>query len=310
MLVTAGTIQEWQDAASRAFVPLRCTSLETTFRARLRELRLGERASITEVWSSAALVERTPRMAATSADACVHLSVQMASHGRIEQHGRVVPVRPGSVTLYATHEPYRLDYSGAGQHLIVVQLPIAALGLPRTVIDTARDRLSIPDLPARRVFADLVASTSRSQPPGNDTWLEHVIVDLASVLLRSADAPARVVPDTPEALTALAQRILRDRAGDPDLAVEDVAHALFISRRKLYDLFAETGTTPATYLREERLRRAASFLRSGGPGSSEASIASIAHTCGFSDVTTFIRAFRRRYGTSPGRWREQTQPLS
>jgi AraC family transcriptional regulator len=57
---------------------------------------------------------------------------------------------------------------------------------------------------------------------------------------------------------------------------------------------AATGTTPHQYLRRLRLHRAAVRLRTA-----TATIADVAFECGFGDISTFNRAFRREFGVTP-----------
>ena len=58
------------------------------------------------------------------------------------------------------------------------------------------------------------------------------------------------------------------------------------------------GTPPAAYLADVRLRRAAELLR----GTADP-VGAVARRVGYTSDAAFIRAFTRRYGTQPGRWR-------
>jgi AraC-like DNA-binding protein len=62
------------------------------------------------------------------------------------------------------------------------------------------------------------------------------------------------------------------------------------------------GVTPAQYVLRTRLRRAAVLLRGSGD-----SIMSIAGACGFADLSTFNRQFRRVMGASPSAFRAQSR---
>nr|WP_277348514.1 helix-turn-helix transcriptional regulator [Streptomyces sp. C1-2] len=62
---------------------------------------------------------------------------------------------------------------------------------------------------------------------------------------------------------------------------------------------AAVGTPPMTYLREWRLGCAARLLRE-----SDASLAATARRTGYATEYAFATAFRRRYGLSPGRFRQ------
>lgn len=67
-------------------------------------------------------------------------------------------------------------------------------------------------------------------------------------------------------------------------------------------LFRElVGTPPHRYLRDIRLNRAAAMLRDGG------SVTSTCYDVGFSNLSHFIRSFRKRFGFSPSEQRKKVQ---
>jgi AraC family L-rhamnose operon regulatory protein RhaS len=86
----------------------------------------------------------------------------------------------------------------------------------------------------------------------------------------------------------------------------DLDHAaaqLGMSRRRFTHLFREaTGTTWSDYLAQLRIDYACQLLHHGGRG-----IAAVAFECGFEDLSSFYRAFKRRTGRTPHAWR-QGQP--
>ena len=61
---------------------------------------------------------------------------------------------------------------------------------------------------------------------------------------------------------------------------------------------AHRGMSPASYARELRLSWAAQRL-----ADSDASVCDIAAQAGFADQSHFVRAFRRRTGMTPSRYR-------
>jgi AraC-like DNA-binding protein len=81
--------------------------------------------------------------------------------------------------------------------------------------------------------------------------------------------------------------------------MEEIARVHRMSRRQMEMLFAEQRDSPSAYLRRLRLRRASVLLHRRDPAPR---IAEVAHSVGFLDVTTFIRAFRKEYACTPGEW--------
>ncbi|MCX4198929.1 helix-turn-helix domain-containing protein [Methylobacterium organophilum] len=70
-----------------------------------------------------------------------------------------------------------------------------------------------------------------------------------------------------------------------------------LSRTSLYRAFAETGGIAAA-IRDARLDLARRRLEARRDD--KVRIASIAYACGFTDVPTFNRGFRKRFGLAPG----------
>jgi AraC-like DNA-binding protein len=88
---------------------------------------------------------------------------------------------------------------------------------------------------------------------------------------------------------------------EPDLTPAAVAAAMRISVRQLHLLFEPTGTSFAQHVLTRRLEECRAILES--PSSRARSVTDIAYAWGFNNLASFYRAFRRRYGISPGEFR-------
>lgn len=301
-VMAAASAAQWQQIVSRSFVPLECETPSSEFRASLADIRLTPGLSVSDISSDAAVINRTPRLAARAGSDDLHISLQVRSAGVIRQSSTSVAMRPGSVAVYPTHQPYQLDYSAPGQRIIVLQIARRELGSAVSSI-AAAGPIAVADTAARRVFTSyvtsLVATHDHLDGQTRDDFA-RVTVELASTMLRSSGAGRRGVPGSPESLLYTIQTFIREHARTADLTPDDIARAHYISRRKLYDLFAQVQTTPSAYLRAERLLVAARLLthRDGAD-----SVTGIALRCGFSDATTFTRAFRGQFGMTPREWR-------
>lgn len=298
----AESVDEWEDVVSDCFIPLNCISYQSGYRARMEHLSLGDEMSVSALWTAGTTVERTQRLASRSANDDLHISLQVASRGTIRQGRRMVAVRPGSVSVYATDSPYYQDYSEPGQKQLIVQVSRSALGVRPDELQPVLDDLRIPAGETSRVFFSFVAESQRitrataTQP---DHEAAEIARDLAATMIRSAAAGRRVVPRTAggllRSIEAHAEANLRS------ITVDDLAREFSVSRRRLYDLFGKLGTTPSDFLRGRRLESAAERLRNGDDA--RLMISEIAAAAGFDDQTTFTRAFRRAYGVSPREWR-------
>lgn len=84
------------------------------------------------------------------------------------------------------------------------------------------------------------------------------------------------------------------------LSIAELADRFSCSRRHLNRLFHQHLGFSATALKSEmRLLRAASLLRN--PNSK---VITVAQQCGFNHLGLFNTSFRRRFGVSPGQWRD------
>ncbi|WP_269322866.1 helix-turn-helix domain-containing protein [Nocardia carnea] len=80
------------------------------------------------------------------------------------------------------------------------------------------------------------------------------------------------------------------------------------SVRQIQLAFRAAGATPSEVIREERLRLARERLRN--PAYRQRSITDIATGSGFDSVSSFTKAFHRRFGSTPGQIRERRENRS
>lgn len=116
------------------------------------------------------------------------------------------------------------------------------------------------------------------------------LVDAGIAPVSDADAGQRT-----ELLADIQQYVL-ERLGDPELNVNSIAAAHWISVRSLHSIFSESGTTVARWVRQQRLERAHRDLSNA---TTSTTVTEIAFRWGFSDTSHFSRVFKREFGVSP-----------
>ncbi|WP_084125014.1 AraC family transcriptional regulator [Demequina sp. NBRC 110054] len=298
----AGSADEWKDVVSRCFIPISFDSFEPGFTARMDHLELDDSISISCVATDGHTVDRSERLAARSEVDDLHLSLQVASRGTVRQGRRMVSVRPGSASMYATDSPYYLDYSEPGQQQLIVQVSQASLDAPSEAVRGGLGQLSLPATDATRVFFTYALDLHKQggPPPGTQAAeASEVARDLAATMIRASAEGTRVLPRTRGGLLRAIQDFVAVNL--PRVRVDDIAAEFFLSRRTVYHVFEDVGTTPSDYLRGRRLALAAARLTD--PEFADVPIAEIAASAGFDDATTFTRAFRRQHGVTPREWR-------
>lgn len=91
---------------------------------------------------------------------------------------------------------------------------------------------------------------------------------------------------------------IRDNYDKP-ITLEMISKTVDMSPKYLGSFFKSmTKITPFEYLNEYRVEKACQKLRN-----TDMSVTDIAYTCGFSDLSYFIKTFKSRKGISPGKFR-------
>jgi PAS domain S-box-containing protein len=112
-----------------------------------------------------------------------------------------------------------------------------------------------------------------------------------------ADSPRRSALGDRATLTATIWAFAAENATDPQLTPAVLARQHHISLRFLQSLFSDSGHTPASYIRDQRLTHAKALLQRGETVTRSALLS------GFTNAETLSRAFRRRYGSTPSKFR-------
>lgn len=119
-----------------------------------------------------------------------------------------------------------------------------------------------------------------------------VSIEGALHLLRSFATASEGAVST-EALRSLAMVHIERCLHDPSFGPDAMCRGLCVSRTRLYAAFADGDGVAAT-IRDARLDRARTYL--SNPAQAHESIATLILRCGFTDPSTFSKAFRRRFG--------------
>ncbi|WNV85863.1 helix-turn-helix transcriptional regulator [Umezawaea sp. Da 62-37] len=159
----------------------------------------------------------------------------------------------------------------------------------------------VPVDPAlRSLFSDAVAHVLAAADALDPHGLAHHLFGLAELVLRSA---LRAELDRVDAVVARrreAVEYMREHLADPALGADRVAEALYISRRRLYQLF-DDGQGVSERIRGLRIDRAKALL--ADPTAAARGIGEIARDCGFVSAAHFSRTFRQVVGRTPTEFR-------
>src|SRR6266481_4281234 len=220
----------------------------------------------------------------------------------VEQDGRSSRLVAGMAAICDSGRPFRV-WNTHDVRKIMLTLPYTAVPgweqLSQKVCGIA--------LPERTIMsAALAASLPLLDEPGtsvadNADPILQAVQWMLSASLHQSVAPGKRAPSRPK--LDLAHQHILSHIDDPALSPDELACALHMSRRKLYQLFKERQITPSRFIRDVRLDAVAQALRS--TRNAHRSILEIALDYGFSDSASFCRAFKSAFGLSPSAWRRR-----
>jgi AraC-like DNA-binding protein len=251
-------------------------------------------------------VVRTDRMAArASADDLMLFSVYMSGQSRVRQHDRFVELAPGTGVLNETRSPYK-RVSSTETRSLTLRFSRNLLPLRTAEITEACARSMDPAAPAMQLLSGYLGrlfevADGLTAPQRLDAG--HAAVDLLAMTLRDVTPSVPSADGSAGVLLDMMRTHVRDHLADPELRVEELARRHHVSVRHAYTLFERIGTTPGAYLREQRLLAAQAIL--SDPRHGWRRVSDIAAAVGYLDLSTFERAFRRQYGTTPAGWRRE-----
>ncbi len=263
---------------------------------------MSESLAIAATRTSSMIVERRNRHVAADNDdgVTLYLNTGTTRQGG-EQFGRTVEAAPDQAYLL-THGASFKALAPAGGEAIGIKLPAAVL---------AGWRLDPGDLAAQpldcsgsayallRDYARLVVSQGDALDDAAAQAVSRHITELVGLWLgagpRAMDGNSRDAA-TGARLTAIRQAI-RQQAKDPGLTIGAVALQLGISVRYVQHILALAGENFSQLLTQARLERAR--LQLLDPVFDALPVSTIGFQCGFSEATSFYRAFKAAYDTTP-----------
>lgn len=131
------------------------------------------------------------------------------------------------------------------------------------------------------------------------------LTGLAELVLRSALRTELNRADAMATRRREAVEYIKENLADPTLTADRIAEALFISRRRLYQLF-DDGDGVSGRIRQLRIDRAKELL--GDPAHAVKGIGEISRLCGFANAAHFSRTFRKVVGETPRDFRDRLLP--
>jgi AraC-like DNA-binding protein len=237
-----------------------------------------------------------------------HLIVGIGRSGScvVQQRDREAAIGAGEAVLTSSVDPAAVAITSPSES-VSIRIPRAVL---RSRVDDLDARVSrriqrpTGGLQLLSGYLDAIRESDvLMDPRTRDPVVTHVC-DLVALVL-GAKGEARRFADAGGGRAARRSAIfsvIESRSDNPDLSAAVVATLLGVTPRYVHLLLEETGKSFTHHLLERRLENAAALLRD--PRRDGCRIGEIALEAGFTDLSHFSRAFRRRYGATPSDLRE------
>jgi AraC-like DNA-binding protein len=215
-----------------------------------------------------------------------------------QSFGEILQVSPGPV----------IDYGGGGAATVIVggrfvfdkrgEPPV--LDLLPDVVHFNLQRAQVPNLQAT---LQLLASETATPTLGSQLVVNRIadiffVQTLRAYIETNRASSAQWFRAAADSQIGQALRLMHERREQP-WTIEALATQVGLSRSAFAQRFkAHLGEAPLEYLSRLRIETAARMLRE-----TDANIASIAQRTGYESEAAFSRAFKRKQGVAPGKYR-------
>ncbi|MGE4056279.1 MAG: AraC family transcriptional regulator [Vicinamibacterales bacterium] len=246
---------------------------------------------------------RTRRCVAVAGSDNFHLALNL---GRVpmsvRQVHREASFEPGALALLSDAEPGEF-VPGASRQWLFVSVPRQRL------LERVREADDLVARPVhsrhaavrhlRRYLALVLAPDGIDEDVLLNALVESTLVDLIALALSASRESAEFAHQRGLRAARLQMTVGAIASGytDPGFSVHAVASQLGLSPRYVQDLLHDTGTSLTERVRERRLQKARAMLTDRSFDG--CTVLDVALESGFSDVSYFNRAFRRRFGMAP-----------
>lgn len=201
------------------------------------------------------------------------------------------------------------DFGDVGSHHLIVPTQFSSIVVPRPVIAKcvphkkrfAGLNLDRDDIARRLLFGYICGTLRVPLETGSRAAERHGehLIDLVALAI-GAEGEAREIAEqrgARAARLAAIQRMISQQFGNPGLNAATIALQLGVTPRYVHLLLEATGRSFTQHLLDQRLEQAVALLRD--PRRQDRKITDIAQETGFTDLSHFNRAFRRRFGDTP-----------
>lgn len=228
------------------------------------------------------------------------LLVQLQGVCGVDQQGRQSIISPGDCILVDSSLPSSFYFNGQFSNHLSVHLPRQLLLSEKPNDFEISRRLGAED-PMSMMLRALVAKIL--QTPSNHqrgSELRQLLLQATRQAFAADANEAQLYPrERASGRLELAHALVDRHLTAECLTPQWLATRLGVSMRTLQEDFSAVGTTVTSFIRDRRLRLARDRLVEKQRGADGGTIADIAFSSGFNDISYFNRCFKKAFDCSP-----------
>ena len=234
--------------------------------------------------------------------ACLPLEGGVEIHRKNNGCGsnRDLRVHNSHLTLVNTNEEYEIAMSDRFD-AIWLRVPAKLLRAHSIAVDDMLGRpLDIRDglgRVAKQMMYGAVAEDNPMTERGARIFSQSLLSFLGEVINSNVSLDGASSSRGRRKILERAQEYIEEHIHDEELSPQAIAQGIGISSRYLSEIFAAEGTSPMRWVRKRRLELCRMELERQNGG--QQLICEIAYSVGFTNVSSFNRAFKAHFGHSP-----------
>lgn len=303
-LVVRGDRAIWARALSALFVELHVQIHRQNDNSRLiaDKHSFGDLELVrTQVYDAEFSVLRSEDLVARSTSNYFFIACIIDGGITLAQASRSIAMVTSDLAVLDSTEPYRIDVGG--------KLDVLWIRVPRHRIEGRISRSA--EVLAQRIdgsrgtghlASTLVHASLREAERLSASEALRTSNALLDLVCLSLDVTVRPADRRPKQLLRRIQNHIDANLADPGLCRASIAESTGLSVRYLNRIFEREGLSVARWIRLRRLEM--SRQRIEAPAGENATISEIALACGFNNVSSFNRAFKNHFGTTPSSLRQ------
>jgi AraC-like DNA-binding protein len=308
----ANRLDFWRDVVCRTIAGVEATALvrdrpySGLIRTQSMPITQLSTFDLIQVEADAQLVSRTRKLIDRS-DCAWLLMIQHDGVCELGQGGRKASLAPGDIGFLDTSRPYDVLFPRSFRQSIL-KMPAS---LFRDIMPRGEDAAGVV-LSGRQALTAIARENLLYLegcaptidpvflPAAANCAIDHVALAMRATLRGEA---RKIADRVMFGHVARANAYISDHLRDTELSVEKIANAIGISSGHLQQIYrSATDLTVAQSILDRRLAHCRNEL--ADPSLMEESITAISFRWGFSESSSFSRAFRRVFGVSPRQYRK------